>query len=141
MVKPLDMTELLIDAYQLADEINESEEVKNYLRLKKAMQEDAQVQKLIQNFQKIKMEYEEAQRFGIFHPDYHQAKQRAEEFQRKMTEHPLIAAYLEAESKLDQLLYEISTAIAHSVSESIKIPSNSEYHLKKCTKQNSQLGK
>jgi cell fate (sporulation/competence/biofilm development) regulator YlbF (YheA/YmcA/DUF963 family) len=103
------------------------------------MKEDEQVQKMIQTFQKIKMEYEEAQRFGIFHPDYHQAKQRAEDYQQKMAEHPLIAAYLEAESKLDQLLYEISAAIAHSVSDSIKVPNNSVYNAKKCTKKNSQF--
>ncbi|SEM71526.1 YlbF family regulator [Lihuaxuella thermophila] len=120
----LDMSEILLDAYHLADQINESEEVKNYLALKKKMQEDPEAQKMIREFQKIKEMYEEAKRFGIFHPNYHEAKEKAEVYQKKMSSHPVIGAFLEAEKKLDLLLYEVSSVIARSVSESIKVPAN-----------------
>lgn len=120
----LDMTEILQETYRLADQINESQEVTRYLQLKKQLREDAQAQALIREFQKKKERFEECQRFGHFHPDYHAAKEEAEAFQRRMWEHPLIAAYLEVEAELDQLLYQVSLTIAHAVSESIKVPKN-----------------
>lgn len=120
----LDMSEILLDAYHLADQINESEEVRNYLILQKRMQEDPEAQKMIREFQKIKELYEDAKRFGIFHPNYHEAKEKAEVYQKKMHSHPVIGAFLEAEKKLDLLLYEVSSVIARSVSESIKVPAN-----------------
>jgi cell fate (sporulation/competence/biofilm development) regulator YlbF (YheA/YmcA/DUF963 family) len=123
-VESLDMSEILIAAYQLADCINESEEVNNYLYYKKQLQEDQEAQKLIREFQDVKALFEEAQRFGIFHPNYHEAKEKAESFQKKLNHHPKIAAYLEAEEKLDQLLYDVSATIAHCISDTIKIPTN-----------------
>ncbi len=120
----LDMSEILLDAYHLADQINESEEVKNYLTLKKRMREDPEAQKMIREFQQIKESFEEAKRFGIFHPNYHEVKDRAENYQKKMRSHPVIGAFLDAERKLDLLLYEVSSLIARSVSESIKVPGN-----------------
>lgn len=120
----LDMTEILLDAYQLADQINESEEVKTYLHCQKRVQEDPEAQTIIREFQKVKELFAEAQRFGRFHPNYHEAKEQAQSYQKKMRTHPVIGAYLEAEEKLDRLLHEVSLTIAHAVSESIKVPGN-----------------
>jgi cell fate (sporulation/competence/biofilm development) regulator YlbF (YheA/YmcA/DUF963 family) len=120
----LDMAQLLLEAYELADSINESEEVKRYLACKKRLEEDPEAQSLIRKFQKIKELYEEAKRFGIFHPNYHEAKEQAEAFRNTMRSHPVIRDYLEAEERLDQLLYAVSLTIAHSVSDSIKVPAN-----------------
>jgi cell fate (sporulation/competence/biofilm development) regulator YlbF (YheA/YmcA/DUF963 family) len=119
-----DMTEILLDAYQLADQINQSKEVQNYLFLQKQVKESAEAQKLMQEFQKAKQLYEEAQRFGIFHPNYHEAKERGEIVQQKLRSHPILGAYLLAEEKIDQLLYQVSSMIARSVSDSIKVPVN-----------------
>jgi len=123
-METLDMSEILMDVYQLADEINRSEEVKAYLACKKKMQQDPEAQKLIREFQRVKELYKEAQRFGIFHPNYHEAKEKAEAFQKKLCTHPTICAYLEAEEKLDELLYHVSLTIARAVSPSVKVPAN-----------------
>jgi cell fate (sporulation/competence/biofilm development) regulator YlbF (YheA/YmcA/DUF963 family) len=120
----LDIAEILQDVYQLADQINQSEEVQNYLALQKQVEESAEAQKLIQAFQKVKELHEEAQRFGIFHPNYHEAKERVKIVQQKLYAHPILRAYLLAEEKMDQLLYQVSVLIARSVSDSIKIPVN-----------------
>ncbi|MBA4492915.1 YlbF family regulator [Paenactinomyces guangxiensis] len=120
----LDMAEILLDAYHLADQINESEEVQAYLNLRKKLKEDPEAQKLIREFQKLKERYEEAQRFGIFHPNYHESKNQAESFLKQMRAHPVIGSFLEAEEKLDHLLYQVSSMIARSVSESVKVPVN-----------------
>lgn len=121
-MKTIDMTELLSDAYQLADEINKSQEVQNYLLSQKKLQEDQEAQKLIWEFQKKKELYEETKRFGIFHPNYHEAKKEAEGFQEQLRNNPRIRDFLDAEEKLDRLLYQISHTIAKSVSNQIHIP-------------------
>ena len=122
--KSLDMAEILMEAYQLADRINDSEEVKRYLRLKERLDSDPEVRRLIGEFRRKKEKFEEAQRFGHFHPDYHAAKEDAESFQEKMARHPLVAEFLEAEEKLDRLLAEVSRTIARAVSESVRVPVN-----------------
>jgi cell fate (sporulation/competence/biofilm development) regulator YlbF (YheA/YmcA/DUF963 family) len=134
----LDMSQILLDAYQLADEVNKCEEVETYLKYKQAVTRDPDAQRLINEFQKVKELYAEAQRFGIFHPNYHEAKAQVVDFSEKMRTHPTIGAYLAAEERLDQLLHQISVALAHSVSESIKIPSN-ELNNRSKTKRSCQL--
>lgn len=88
------------------------------------MERDESAQKLIREFQKKKELFEEAKRFGHFHPDYHKAKREARLFKREMEKHPVIGAYLKAEHELDELLFHVSKTIAHAVSPTIKIPSN-----------------
>lgn len=123
-METLDMASILLEAYQLADKINESPEVKEYLRTKQRLNEDPEAQKLIREFHKVKDLYEEAQRFGIFHPNYHEAKEQAMVWQEKIRMHPTIHSFLKAEEQLDQLLHEVSLTIAHSVSDSVKVPAN-----------------
>ncbi len=130
----VDMTELLLETYKLADRIKESEEVNRYLKLKQEVQEDPEAQRLIREFQRKKELFEESQRFGHFHPDYHRAKNEAKEFLAEMRKHPKIGAYLELEEKLDRLLGEVSRTLAHSVSDSIKVPINDPRELRKANR-------
>jgi cell fate (sporulation/competence/biofilm development) regulator YlbF (YheA/YmcA/DUF963 family) len=123
-METLDMATILLEAYQLADKINESPEVEEYLRTKRRLSEDQEAQKLIREFHKVKDQFEEAQRFGIFHPNYHEAKEMAVQWQKKLRKHPTIRSYLVAEEQLDRLLHEVSRTIAHAVSESVKVPGN-----------------
>ncbi|MFC7441320.1 YlbF family regulator [Laceyella putida] len=123
-METLDMTELLLGAYKLADKINESEEVKRYLECQRRLQEDEEAQRIIKEFQQIKDRYEEAKRFGIFHPNYHEAKEAAFRYQKEMRNHATIRAFLKAEEELDSLLHEVSLMIAQAVSDSIKVPAN-----------------
>lgn len=123
-METIDMTEIVLEAYQLADQINQSSEVLRYLEYKKQLKEDPKAQSLIHQFLRKKELYEETKRFGIFHPNYHHAKEEAEEFLNQLTDYPLIKKYIEAEKELDQLLYQVSVLIAKSVSDEILIPSN-----------------
>lgn len=118
------MDEVLSDISQLAERINQSHEAHEYARAHQAMKHDIQAQKLIRRFRIIKDEYEEAQRFGIFHPNYHETKEKAKQFQQSMEQHPTIAAFYHAERQLDYLLHQVSLMLAQSVSDSIKVPSN-----------------
>jgi cell fate (sporulation/competence/biofilm development) regulator YlbF (YheA/YmcA/DUF963 family) len=119
-----DMNQLMIQAYEVADLILASKETEDYLRLRAAYQQDAEAQRMIREFQKVKDLFHETERFGHFHPNYHEAKDKVHAFEQRMDEYRVIADFKEAEQRLDNLLYEVSKTIAHQVSDSIKVPSN-----------------
>lgn len=120
----LDTVEILQEAYDISDQITNSELVARYLEKKRLMEHDESAQKLIREFQKIRELYEESKRFGHFHPDFHKAKKEARLFKRKMEKHPVIGAYIKAEHELDELLFQVSKTIAHAISPTIKVSAN-----------------
>lgn len=118
------LVEIFSDTVELAELICQSEEAQNYLRLQKQLRNDHEAQKIITGFQKVKENYEDAQRFGRFHPNYHEAKREAQRYQKEMFSHSLIQAYLESEKMLDKLLYDVSCVLANSVSTAIMVPND-----------------
>lgn len=118
------IADIFSDLSLLAEQIHQSEESKAYLKAKARLKADQEAQELIRQFQSIKEDFREAQRFGIFHPNYHEAKEKAIHFQTMINQHPTIAAFREAEQALDHLLYQVSATIAQAVSTQIKVPAN-----------------
>lgn len=120
----IDMAEIILEAYQLADELKNSPEIKEYLLRKKQMEQCSEAVSLIKEFQIAKEHYEEAKRFGIFHPNYYEAKERAEALQQDLFKQEQIRAFKEAEEKVELLLFQISRTIAEAISPSIKVPND-----------------
>jgi cell fate (sporulation/competence/biofilm development) regulator YlbF (YheA/YmcA/DUF963 family) len=120
----LDMAAVLMKAYQLADMINGSAEVADYLYWKDMLDQDAEVKALVQQLDRKKELFEECQRFGHFHPDYHKALDDVKQIEHQLEQIDSVIQYKASETKLDELLYDISTTIAFSVSDTIKVPSN-----------------
>ncbi|HUC93392.1 MAG TPA: YlbF family regulator [Paenibacillus sp.] len=120
----LDMADLLSAAYELGDMINFSADAADYLYWKGEMERNGEVQALVKRFAKAKEKFEDCQRFGRFHPDYHAAKDEANAVQRELDAHDCVRGFKAAEKALDELLQEVSTLIARAVSEDIKVPSN-----------------
>ncbi|GAA4870987.1 regulatory iron-sulfur-containing complex subunit RicF [Paenibacillus vulneris] len=120
----LDMSAILMQAYSLGDLIKDSAETADYLYWKKRKEEDPQVQELLKLFQKKKDLFEECQRFGHFHPDYHSALEQARSIQEQLDSLETVRRFKEAEQRLDELLFSVSETIARSVSDTIKVPSN-----------------
>jgi cell fate (sporulation/competence/biofilm development) regulator YlbF (YheA/YmcA/DUF963 family) len=123
-IAALDMSTILLQSYDLADMINASAEVADYLYWKNQMAEDTDAKILIREFARKKDLFEECERFGHFHPDYHAALEQVQRFQEQMDANTVISRYRNAEEKVDELLYLVSKTIAEAVSESIKVPSN-----------------
>lgn len=122
--RTLDMSAVLKEAYELGDWIKASAETADYLYWKLAMEKDERAQTLIRELQSKKERFEECQRFGHFHPDYHAALDEVKKVQDKLDEVESVRRFKEAEERLDDLLYEVSRTIANAVSETIKVPSN-----------------
>jgi cell fate (sporulation/competence/biofilm development) regulator YlbF (YheA/YmcA/DUF963 family) len=120
----LDMASVLMRAYQLGDMINGSAEVADYLHWKDFVDHDAEVKALVQKLNRKKELFEECQRFGHFHPEYHKALEEVKHIEHQLEEIESVSRYKAAEAKLDELLYNISTTLAYAVSETIKVPSN-----------------
>lgn len=120
----LDMSLVLLRAYELGDMILASREVSEYLRSKQKMWQDAAALERIGKLARQKELFEECQRFGHFHPEYHKAMDAVSRVQAELDALPSVKAFKEAEDRLDELLYEVSATIAHSVSDTVKVPSN-----------------
>lgn len=120
----LDMATLLMKAYDIGDMINASYEVEQYLYWKQLVDRDDDVQALVKKLQQKKELHEEVQRFGHFHPDYHAALDEVKKVQAEIDALPVVKQFKAAEERLDDLLYEVSSLIAHAVSDTIKVPSN-----------------
>jgi cell fate (sporulation/competence/biofilm development) regulator YlbF (YheA/YmcA/DUF963 family) len=120
----LDMSAVLIHAYDMGDMINSSAEVADYLYWKTAVENSVEVKELQALFLKKKELFEECERFGHYHPSYHEAMAQVNEVQERLEQIEAVRRFKEAEERLDDLLYTISTTIAHAVSDTIKVPSN-----------------
>ncbi|MCQ4086017.1 YlbF family regulator [Saccharibacillus sp. JS10] len=123
-IETVDMAGVLMSAYELGDMINGSVEVADYLYWREAMQQHPEVQVLMGKLNAKKELFEETQRFGHFHPNYHAAKEDVEVVEQEMERIEAVMRFKQAEQALDDLLFEMSETIAYSVSSNIKVPSN-----------------
>ncbi|WP_442603882.1 YlbF family regulator [Paenibacillus sp. KN14-4R] len=120
----LDMSAILMQAYDVGDMIKDSAELADYLYWKQALNTDPEVKELMKLFAKKKEMFEECERFGHFHPNYHEALEQVQQVQELLDQQETIRRYKEGEERLDDLLFSVSELIAHAVSDSIKVPSN-----------------
>lgn len=120
----LDMASLLLKAYELGDTLIASEPVAEYLYWQAEVAKNSDVKDIQREFNKAKELFEECQRFGRFHPDYHAAKDKVKEVEAKLNAIPCVQQFKEQEQQLDELLHEVALTIARSVSTTIKVPSN-----------------
>lgn len=123
-INTVDMAEVLTYAYELGDMINQSAEVADYLYWKGRVDANPEVQMMVKKLQGKKDLFEETQRFGHFHPNYHSAKDQVTAVELELEQFEEVARFKRAEKALDEMLHSMSEAIAYSVSESIKVPSN-----------------
>lgn len=127
----LDTANLLLHAYEIGEMINCSAEVADYTRWKKAVEQDSEILKAVAVFAKAKQSFEDCERFGHFHPDYHAALEVVNKAQHQLDTFDAVRRFKEAESRVDDLLYRVSMTIAKAVSDSIKVPSNNPLPTKK----------
>ncbi|SDW59082.1 YlbF family regulator [Paenibacillus sp. CF384] len=120
----LDMGQLLLNAYEIGDMVNQSVEVAEYAYWKTVVDQDEQVHQLVKQFDKAKEQFVDCERFGRFHPDFNAAKDKVEAIQRQLNEIECVSRFKAAEQQVDDLLHDIAKQIAGSVSETIKVPSN-----------------
>lgn len=122
MIMSIEHVQMLDKADELSQMINQSEVMRAYQKANNDLLMNKQAQSLIKNFSNIKEQYEDVQRFGHYHPDYHEIMKNVRSTKRKMDMDPYVAAFKLAERNLQRFLDDISEYIAESVSEQVMVP-------------------
>lgn len=123
-LQTFDMAEVLTYAYELGDLINQSVNVSDYLYWKQQVDAHEGIQVLVKKLAAKKELFDETERFGHFHPNYHTAQDAVHLVELELESYEEVRNFKSAEKKLDDMLHEMSETIAFSVSNSIKVPSN-----------------
>lgn len=125
------MTDEWIPIIEHADELTEillsSDTVDEYLKAHRAVYTDNLLVESINEFTKMKERYEEVQRFGRYHPDYHIVMKEIRVQKRALDLNESVAALRLAENDVQYLFDEVGSIIAKSVSESVKVPVGSAF--------------
>ena len=114
--------EIIFQTYDLTEMINNSEEVIEYLKYKKEVENNQEVTNLRKKLRQAKELFEETQRFGNFHPNYNEAKEMVDKVLAEINSNELIKKYKKAEDEINSLLYMVANILSESVSPSIKVP-------------------
>lgn len=122
MIATLEYVDVLDNSEALGQLITESETMNQFSFAKSSLDSDKEAQMLIEAFNNIKEHYEDVQRFGRYHPDYNEIMKTVRKTKREMDMHEKVAAFKVAERNLQNLLDEVCSIIATSVSSQIKAP-------------------
>lgn len=121
-INTVDMAEVLTYAYEIGDMINASVEVADYLYWKQAVENDPMIQALVRKLESKKELFEETQRFGHFHPNYHSAKDEVAAVEAELEAFEPVARFKQAEKNLDDLLHSMSERIAFRFRRASRFP-------------------
>jgi cell fate (sporulation/competence/biofilm development) regulator YlbF (YheA/YmcA/DUF963 family) len=122
MIATLEYVEILDKSEMLGKMVLQSDVYVAYRDAKLALYNDVDANRLIKDFNSVKDQYEDVQRFGRYHPDYSEIMKLVRTKKRAMDLNDKVAAYKIAERRFQGLLDEISQYIAFSVSDQIKVP-------------------
>ncbi|HLR22860.1 MAG TPA: YlbF family regulator [Pseudogracilibacillus sp.] len=122
MIATTEFVDVLDETDKIINMINHSDVMHQYKEANNAMKEDEEAQRLIRAFSHMKDQYDDVQRFGHYHPDYHTIMKEVRSAKRQMDMHHTVAAFKVQERNLQRFLDEISECIAGSASEHIMVP-------------------
>ncbi|CQR47812.1 hypothetical protein BN1058_02143 [Paraliobacillus sp. PM-2] len=122
MLATTEIVEILDGSEEIGQMIIASDVMYEYMEAKKRLANNAEAQALITRFNNKKEQYEEVQRFGRYHPDYSKIMKEIRQTKRDMDMNDLVASFKIAERNIQTLLDDVSSCIAHSVSEQVKVP-------------------
>jgi cell fate (sporulation/competence/biofilm development) regulator YlbF (YheA/YmcA/DUF963 family) len=127
MLATIESIKIIEKAEWIGELIKKSGVAEKYRFYYHKLNNDAETQKKIKAFVKMKDLYEDVQRFGRYHPDYREIMTETRTRKRDMDLDENVANFRVAENELQALLDEISILIARSVSENIKVPTGNPF--------------
>ncbi|WP_445488455.1 YlbF family regulator [Niallia sp. 03133] len=123
-------TEILLieeEAKAIAEMIIASDVAEQYRICLSNLNTNKETKQKIFAFNTMKVQYEEVQRFGRYHPDYKKVMMEIRQLKREMDLDTHVAAFKLAENNFQKLLDEVSVIIGRSVSEFIKVPTGNPF--------------
>lgn len=122
MIATLEYVDIIDRSEALGKTILQSDVMEAYYNARNALDQNKESQRLIKAFADIKVHYEDVQRFGTYHPDYHEIMRNVRRVKRDMDMNQEVAKFKVAERNLQRLLDEVCQYIAAHVSVQIKAP-------------------
>lgn len=113
---------ILDEADQLSAMIVSSEPAQRLREAYTAVYSDRELVSQINTFGRLKEQYEDVQRFGKYHPDYHKVMKEIRTQKRALDMNDRVAALKFAENDFQDLLDEVSLLIGRSVSQAVLVP-------------------
>lgn len=106
---------------KVSDMILQSDVYAEFVAARNAMNADPSAQKQYDAFMKNKVKYDEVMRFGKYHPDYQTVTKATRKTKRAYEMVESVMHYKQKEVELQNLVDEVITIIATSVSDNVKI--------------------
>ncbi|WP_040929254.1 YlbF family regulator [Nosocomiicoccus massiliensis] len=119
--------EILDHLDHINDMVKSSEEFKTYIYYKHKLEQDNDTQMLIKQFNRLKEDFEEVERFGRYHPDYKEKRKEIRLFKKKVDMDENVIEFRRAEYVLQSLLDEILYIIGKSVSDHANVVSTNPF--------------
>ncbi|MFY9505927.1 MAG: YlbF family regulator [Caldicoprobacterales bacterium] len=130
--KPISRAEVIRLARELGQALSCSQDLYNYREAEQIMASDSEARDLMQTFKSKQAQLEALKASG--NSDESQIEKNLQELKeadKKMKEHPLIAAYYEKGQDLNELIYQINMILRHFTMEEDELSVNLTN--KKCT--------
>ncbi|GGG87022.1 YlbF family regulator [Staphylococcus pragensis] len=118
---------ILDDIDVLSDMIVQSELYYDYREAQERLNHEDEAHLMYQAFLKSKMKYDEVMRFGKYHPDYQNVMMDTRRRKRAYEMLPVVMDYKSKEVALQNLIDEVVSKIAFSVSENVKIEAGNPF--------------
>ncbi|PNZ31465.1 putative DUF964-containing protein [Staphylococcus petrasii] len=118
---------ILDDIDALSDMIVQSQLYHDYREAQERLDKDDEAHLMYQAFLKSKMKYDEVMRFGKYHPDYQHVMMDTRRRKRAYEMLPVVMDYKSKEVALQNLIDEVVSKIAFSVSENVKIEAGNPF--------------
>lgn len=122
MIMTYEWATIMDQSDELCSMILSSEQFYRYLDAHRAVYTNSSLVREINDFARLKDQYEEVQRFGKYHPDYSTVMKNIRVTKRNLDMVDEVAILKIAENDLQDLLDEVSLLIGKSVSEGVKVP-------------------
>jgi len=103
MIATSSIVELLDQSDHMTQKIIQSSIAISYQKAYTTLLNDQEAQHLIKQFNRLKEDYEDIQRFGSYHPDYRDIMRNVRRAKRKMDMNDKVAAFKVAERQLQEL--------------------------------------
>lgn len=130
--KPISRAEVIRLARELGQALSCSQDLYNYREAEQIMASDSEARDLMQTFKSKQAQLETLKASGNSdESQIEKSLQELKEADKKMKEHPLIAAYYEKGQDLNELIYQINMILRHFTMEEDELSVNLTN--KKCT--------
>ena len=111
----------------LGDMILQSDLYQSFKAAKARLNQDEEAHLMYEAFLKSKAQYEDIMRFGKYHPDYRQIMLETRKRKRADERLPVGIDYKQKEVALQELVDEVISKIAYSVSDHVKIEAGNPF--------------